>query len=65
MGLLITPSGIRIPFYRPFYTKGVLPEEGRASRGQTEFQANLNSVCRQRLPVCPQRVQTAPRLRFW
>ena len=41
MGLLITPSGYRIPFYRPFYTKNYCQQRNLHFRKQTELAADL------------------------
>jgi hypothetical protein len=41
MGLLITPSGIRIPFYKPFYTKTYCTEKNRPHRTQAEIAAEM------------------------
>lgn len=40
-GLLITPSGIRIPFRRSYYTKEYCVKKGRVYRKQTELAAEL------------------------
>jgi hypothetical protein len=41
MGLLITPSGVRIPSFRPYYTKEYCTQRGQAYRTQTELGADL------------------------
>jgi hypothetical protein len=41
VGLLITPSGYRIPFFKPFYTKAYCQQTHRAFRKQTELAADL------------------------
>jgi len=41
MGLLITPSGYRIPFCKPFYTKDYCQKKGWRYRKQTEIAAEL------------------------
>ena len=41
MGLLITPSGLRIPFFKPFYTKDYCRKKNRLFRTQTELGADL------------------------
>jgi hypothetical protein len=41
MGLLITPSGIRIPFCRSFYTKEYCAKKGIPHRTQAELAAEL------------------------
>ncbi len=41
MGLLITPSGIRIPFRRGYYTKDYCQKKGRPYRKQTELAAEM------------------------
>jgi len=41
MGLLITPSGLRIPFRRCYYTKDYCAQKGRAYRKQTELAADI------------------------
>jgi hypothetical protein len=41
MGLLITPSGIRIPFRRSYYTKEYCEQTGRVYRKQTELAAEI------------------------
>lgn len=41
MGLLITPSGTRIPFFKPFYTKDYCQQKQRPFRKQTEVAAEL------------------------
>lgn len=41
MGLLITPSGYRIPFCKPFYTKDYCKKKGWRYRKQTEIAAEL------------------------
>lgn len=41
MGLLITPSGIRIPFSKPYYTQTYCKEKGRTYRTQVELAAEL------------------------
>lgn len=48
MGLLITPSGIRVPFCKPFYTKDYCKEKNRPFRKQTEIAAEL--ICELPLP---------------
>jgi hypothetical protein len=40
-GLLLTPSGLRIPFRRSYYTKEYCQQKGRAYRKQTELAAEL------------------------
>ena len=41
MGLLITPSGIRIPFRRSYYTQEYCKTKGRPYRKQTELAAEM------------------------
>jgi hypothetical protein len=41
MGLLITPSGHRVPCFKPFYTKAYCQEKKRTFRKQTELAADL------------------------
>jgi hypothetical protein len=41
MGLLITPSGIRIPFRRCYYTQEYCQKTGRVYRKQTELAAEI------------------------
>jgi hypothetical protein len=41
MGLLLTPSGMRIPFRRSYYTKDYCVKKGRAYRKQTELAAEM------------------------
>lgn len=41
MGLLITPSGLRIPFRRCYYTKEYCAKKGWAYRKQTELAAEM------------------------
>jgi hypothetical protein len=41
MGLLITPSGMRIPCFKPFYTKDYCKQKNRPFRKQTELAADL------------------------
>jgi hypothetical protein len=41
MGLLITPSGYRIPCFKPFYTKDYCQQKKRPFRKQTELAADL------------------------
>ena len=41
MGLLITPSGMRIPFRQCYYTKEYCEQTGRVYRKQTELAADL------------------------
>ena len=41
MGLLVTPSGIRIPYYKPFYTKPYCTEKNRPHRTQAEIAAEM------------------------
>jgi hypothetical protein len=41
MGLLITPSGLRIPFRRSYYTKEYCQKKGRPYRKQTELAAEM------------------------
>jgi hypothetical protein len=41
MGLLITPSGYRIPFFKPFHTKNYCQQKNRPFRKQTELAADL------------------------
>jgi hypothetical protein len=41
MGLLITPSGIRVPFSRSYFTKEYCKEKGHTFRTQTEVAAAL------------------------
>jgi hypothetical protein len=40
-GLLITPSGLRIPFRRSYYTKEYCAKKGQAYRKQTELAAEM------------------------
>jgi hypothetical protein len=40
-GLLITPSGWRVPFFKPFYTKDYCQKKGWTFRKQTELAADL------------------------
>ncbi len=40
-GLLLTPSGIRIPFSRPYYTKDYCAAKGRPYRTQTQLAADM------------------------
>lgn len=44
MGLLLTPSGIRIPCWRSYYTEAYCKQKGRAYRKQTELAADLISA---------------------
>jgi hypothetical protein len=44
MGLLLTPSGIRIPCWRSYYTQDYCLQQGRAYRKQTELAAELIST---------------------
>jgi hypothetical protein len=41
LGLLLTPSGIRIPFRRCYYTKDYCQKKGRPYRKQTELAAEM------------------------
>ena len=41
VGLLITPSGIRIPFRRSYHTKDYCAQKGRPYRKQTELAAEM------------------------
>ena len=41
MGLLITPGGIRIPFFKSYYTEDHCKKTGRPYRRQTELAADL------------------------
>jgi hypothetical protein len=41
MGLLLTPSGMRIPFRRSYYTKEYCAKTGRVYRKQTELAAEI------------------------
>lgn len=41
MGLLITPSGIRIPYRRSYYTQEYCAQTGRTYRKQTELAAEI------------------------
>jgi hypothetical protein len=41
MGLLITPSGYRVPFFKPFYTQAYCQQTNRPFRKQTELAADL------------------------
>ncbi|MFN0054645.1 MAG: transposase [Planctomycetales bacterium] len=41
MGLLITPQGVRIPFFKSYYTKDYCKENGLPYRRQTELAADL------------------------
>jgi hypothetical protein len=41
MGLLLTPSGIRIPCWRSYYTQEYCKQKGRTYRKQTELAAEL------------------------
>ena len=41
MGLLLTPSGYRIPFYKPFYTREYCRKKKLTFRTQTELGADL------------------------
>lgn len=41
MGLLITPSGIRIPFSQPYYTREYCQQKGRRHRTTAETAADL------------------------
>jgi Transposase DDE domain len=40
-GLLITPTGLRLPWWRPYYTKDYCAQTGRAFHKQTELAAQL------------------------
>lgn len=40
-GLLLTPSGLRVPFRRSYYTKEYCAQKGRAYRKQTELAADM------------------------
>src|SRR5262249_18020688 len=40
-GLVITPSGLRLPLWRPYYTKDYCARTGRTYRKQTELAAEL------------------------
>jgi hypothetical protein len=40
-GLLITPSGVRIPFFKPYYTKDYCKKTGRPHRTTAEAAADL------------------------
>jgi hypothetical protein len=40
-GLLLTPSGLRIPFSRPYYTRAYCAAKGRPYRTQTELAAEM------------------------
>jgi hypothetical protein len=50
MGLLITPSGIRIPFWRPYYTKTYCEQKEIAYHTQTALAAELI----RELPLSPE-----------
>lgn len=41
MGLLLTPSGLRIPCWRSYYTQAYCAQKGRTYRKQTELAAEL------------------------
>jgi hypothetical protein len=41
MGLLLTPSGLRLPFRRSYYTKEYCAKKGRSYRKQTELAAEI------------------------
>lgn len=41
MGLLLTPSGIRVPCWRSYYTQEYCQQKGRPYRKQTELAADL------------------------
>jgi Transposase DDE domain len=41
MGLLLTPSGLRIPYWRSYYTKDYVEQKGWKYRTQTELAAEL------------------------
>jgi hypothetical protein len=41
MGLLITPSGVRLPFSRPYYTREYCREKGRPHRTTADAAADL------------------------
>ena len=49
MGLLLTPSGLRIPCFRSYYTEAHCQQEHKAYRTQTELAAEL--IRRVALPV--------------
>ncbi len=44
MGLLLTPSGLRIPNFRPYYTEGYCQKRRQTYRTQTELGAELIRV---------------------
>ena len=48
-GLLISPTGLRLPWWRPYYTKDYCARTGRTYRKQTELAADL--VQQVRLPA--------------
>jgi hypothetical protein len=41
MGLLLTPSGLRLPCFRSYYTEEYCQQQGRSYRRQTELAAEL------------------------
>src|SRR5205085_3409666 len=41
MGLLITPAGVRIPFFKSYYTEDYCEKKNRPYRRQTELAADL------------------------
>jgi hypothetical protein len=45
-GLLITPSGVRLPVWRPYYTPAYAAQHGRPYRKQTELAADLIDALR-------------------
>lgn len=45
MGLLLTPSGVRIPYYLPYYTRDYCQAKGLPYRTQADLGGASSSVC--------------------
>ena len=61
MGLLITPSGLRIPMCRPYYTREYLAEQNKKRAKQNKLRAEQAAIpYRRQTELAAELVRTAP-----